>query len=175
MALGTMANYTGAIMWRSPNNIAGMSTRRVDGSALYPGFVVTATGETDPDVYIPDGNDDVSLGIALDRADKDIGTAFADNSWIQVLHVRSGGGAWGYVDDAAGALEPWTALYNTGADDDGLLEPLKVTAAPTTYDDATVQGIIDYLESAEHRYVGRAATEQADQGSTDVPIKVLLV
>ena len=175
MAIGTMSQYTGKIMWQPPKSGAGMSSRRVNGSALKPGMIVTATGETDPDVYIPDGNDDVSLGIALDRADLDIDTAFADNSWITVLHTRSGGGGWVFVDDDTGAIEPWTALYNTGADDDGFVEVLVVTAAPTTYDDATVQGIIDYLESAEHRYVGRAATEQADQGSTDVPLKCLLV
>lgn len=175
MTRGTMSQYTGKIMWRSPNNQAALLSRRVDGSALYPGMTVTASGETDPDVYIPDGNDDVTLGIALDRADLALDSAFTDNDWISVLGVRSGGGAWGFVDDNEGAIEPWTALYNTGVDDDGFLEVMAVTAAPTTYDDATIQGIIDYLESAEHRYVGRAATEQADQGSDDVPLKVLMV
>lgn len=175
MALGTMSQYTGAIMWQPPRSEAGMLPRRANGTAIFPGMVVTATGETDPDVALTDGNDDVSLGIALNRADKAIDDNFADNVWITVLMVRSGGGAWGFVDDDEGALEPWTALYSTGADDDGLLEALAVTAAPTTYDDATIQGIIDYLEAHEHRYVGRAATFQGDQGSTDVPLKVLLV
>ena len=95
--------------------------------------------------------------------------------YVIVSIFALGGGAWGFVDDDEGAIEPWTALYNTGAEDDGYLEVLAVTAAPTTYDDATIQGIIDYLESHEHRYVGRAATYQADQGSNDVPIKVLMV
>jgi len=175
MAKGTMANYTGAILWRSPNNIAGLLTRRVNGAALYPGFVVTENGETTPDAYIPDGNDDESLGIALDNADADIDTAFADNVWIVVAAVRSGAGVWGYIDDNEGTLAMWTALYSTGVDDDGYLEKMAVTAAPTTYDDATIQGIIDYLEASEHRYVGRAATYVADQGSDDVPQKVLLV
>lgn len=175
MARGTMANYTGKIMWQPPRSEAGMLPRRTNGALVFPGAVVTATGESDPDVALPDGDDDVSLGIALDRADKDIDTVFPDNTWITALMVRSGGGAWVFADDAAGALEPWTALYNTGTDDDGTVEPLQVTAAPTTYDDTTIQGIIDYLESAEHRYVGRAATAQGDQGSTDVPLKCLLV
>lgn len=170
-----MSNYTGAIMWRSPDNMAGIQPRRVNGSGLYPGMVVTDTGQTAPDCYIPDGNDDISLGLVLDRADKGVDTVFADNDWCEVMMRRSGGGAWGIVDDDEGALVPWTALYSTGADDDGFLEVLAVTAAPTTYDDATIQGILDYLESAEHRYVGVAATSQADQGSTDVPIRVLLV
>jgi len=175
MAQGTMSHYTSSILWLRPKSGAGILPRRVNGSGLYAGMVVRATGETDPDVYIPDGNDDISLGIALERSDKAIDTAFSDNVWVDVLTVRSGGGAWGFVDDDEGAIEPWTALYNTGADNDGYLEVLAVTAAPTTYDDATVQGIVDYLEAAEHRYVGRAATYQADQGSTDVPIKVLMV
>jgi hypothetical protein len=170
-----MSQYTGKILWRSPDNIAGLIPRRVNGSALYPGMIVTANGETDPDVYIPDGNDDQSLGVALDRADLALDSAFTDNDWITVATVRSGAGAWVFVDDNEGAIEPWTALYSTGADDDGFVEVLAVTAAPTTYDDATIQGIIDYLEAAEHRYVGRAATEQADQGSDDVPLKCLLV
>lgn len=175
MAKGTMAQYTGAILWQPPKNAAGMVSKRTNGASVFPGAVVTSSGETDPDVALPDGNDDVSEGIALNNADADIDTAFGDNTTITVLQVRSGGGAWGFVDDDEGAIEPWTALYSTGADDDGFLEVLQVTAAPTTYDDATIQGIIDYLEAAEHRYVGRAATYQADQGSTDVPIKVLLV
>jgi len=170
-----MSQYTGAILWRSPNNMAGIMSRRINGSAAYPGKVVTDTDETAPDCYLPDGNDDVTLGILLDRADKGVDTVFADNDWCSVLMRRSGGGAWGFVDDNEGAIIPWTPLYNTGADDDGLLEVFAVTAAPTTYDDATIQGIIDYLESAEQRYVGVAATSQADQGSDDVPIKVLMV
>ncbi|MHA2068845.1 MAG: hypothetical protein ACXABY_31165, partial [Candidatus Thorarchaeota archaeon] len=153
MAIGTMSQYTSRIQWHPPKKSTGILPRRVNGSALKPGMTVTAAGETDPDVYIPDGNDDPTLGIALDRADKDLDTAFADNVWIDVMTTRCGGGAWGFVDDDEGAIEPWTALYNTGADDDGFLEVLAVTAAPTTYDDATIQGIIDYLEAAEHRYV----------------------
>lgn len=175
MAQGTMSQYTGRIQWHPPRHESGILPRRINGAAAYPGMVMTATGETDPDVYIPDGNDDVTLGILLDRADKAIDSIIADNSWVDVMTTRCGGGAWGFVDDDEGAIEPWTALYNTGADDDGYLEVLAVTAAPTTYDDSTVQGIIDYLEAYEHRYVGRAATYQADQGANDVPIKVLMV
>lgn len=175
MGMGTMSNYTGQILWRSPNNMAGIERRRINGAAAYPGMVVTDTDQTAPDVYLPDGNDDISLGIVLDRADKGVDTVFADNDWCEVATVRSGAGAWGIVDDDEGALKIWTALYSTGADDDGFVEVMAVTAAPTTYDDATIQGIIDYLEAAEHRYVGRAATGQADQGSTDTPLKILLV
>jgi hypothetical protein len=138
-------------------------------------MIATATGETDPDVYIPDGNDDVSYGVFLERADKALDDVFADNLWVTVLKVRSGGGAWVFVDDDETAIEPWTALYNTGADDDGFVEVLQVTAAPTTYLNTTIQAIVDYLEAHEHRYVGRAATYQADQGSTDTPLKCLLV
>ena len=175
MAIGTMSQYTARIMWQPPRSEAGMESRRVNGSTLKPGMIVTATGETDPDVFIPDGDDDVSYAVALDRADKPLDTAFDDDLWIVCLKVRSGGGAWVFVDDDEGAIEPWTALYNTGGDDDGFVEVLQVTAAPTTYDDATIQGIVDYLESHEHRYVGRAATFQGDQGSTDTPLKCLLV
>lgn len=175
MAKGTMANYTGKIMWQPPRSEAGMESRRVNGADIFPGAIVTASSETDPDVDLPGGNDEVSYGVALDRADKDIDTVFSDNDWIICLKVRSGGGAWVFVDDDEGAIEPWTAVYNTGADGDGYVEVLQVTAAPTTYLNTTIQAIVDYLESHEHRYVGRAATYQADQGTTDVPLKVLLV
>ena len=175
MALGTMSHYTGKVMWHPPRDEASMIQARINGSGAYPGMVMTNEGETEPDCYIPDGNDDRTLGILLDRADKAIDSAIADGSWVTLMPPRCRGGAWGFVDDDEGALLRWVALYNTGADDDGLLELLAVTAAPTTYDDATIQGIVDYLESHEARYVGRAATAQADQGSTDVPIKVLMV
>lgn len=175
MAQGTMSQYTSRILWHPPKKSTGILPRRINGVGAYPGMIMTATGETDPDVYIPDGNDDISLGILLDRADKPLDSIIVDDSWVDILTVRCGGGGWVFVDDDEGAIEPWTALYSTGADDDGYVELLAVTAAPTTYDDATIQGIIDYLESAEHRYVGRAATFQADQGSNDVPLKCLLV
>ena len=175
MAIGTMSHYTNAVMWRSPNNHAAIIPCRVNGSGLKPGMCVTNQGETAPDVYIPDGNDDKTLGIALDRADLAMDTAFTDNDWIDVLAVRSGGGAWGFMDDGEGALDIFTAVYNTGADDDGYVEALAVTAAPTTYDDATIQGIVDYLESAEARYVGRLAKAQADGSGSDLPCKILMV
>lgn len=175
MAKGTMANYTGKILWRSPDNQAGLISKRTNGTSVFPGAVVTSTGETDPDVALPDGDDDVSEGIALDRADMDIDSTFADDTTITVAQTRSGAGVWGFVDDDEGAIEPWTALYSTGADDDGYLEVLDTTSVPSTYDDSTIQTIVDELGSAEHRYVGRAATHQGDQGSTDVPIKVLMI
>ena len=175
MALGTMSHYTGKIMWHPPRSEAAMIQARVNGSASFPGMVMTNEGETEPDCAIPDGDDDRTLGILLERADQPIDDVIDDGSWVTLMPPRSGGGAWGFVDDDEGALLRWVALYNTGADNDGLLEVLAVTAAPTTYDDATIQGIVDYLESQEARYVGRAATPQGDQGSTDVPIKVLMV
>ena len=175
MAIGTMSHYTNAVMWRSPNNFAAIGRCRLNGSAAKPGMVVTNEGETAPDAYLPDGNDDKTLGILLDRADLAMDTAFSDNDWANFLPPRCGGGAWGFMDDGEGALDIWTAVYNTGADDDGYVEALAVTTAPTTYDDATVQGIIDYLESAEARYVGRLAKAQADGSGSDLPCKILLV
>ena len=178
MALGTMANYTASILIEKPfSSTYGLTTCRVNGaSELYPGHVCTQTGHTWPDVGRPDADADIPLGICLDNPDADIDTYFADDAEITVALVGSGAVVWAYIDDNEGTVAPGQCLFHTGADDDGFVEVyVAAAAAPTTYDDATIETAFTLLENTHVRYVGRAVTYNADQGSTDTPIKVALV
>jgi len=178
MAIGTMANYTASILISKPFSPAwGLGTHRVNGSSeLYPGHVCTQSGHTHPDIGRPDADADFPLGIVLDNPDADIDTYFADNAEVTVAYVGSGACVWGYVNDAEGTIDIGQPLFHTGAEDDGFVEVYKAaTVVPTTYDDASIEATLDIIENTHVRYVGRAMTYNADQGSTDVPIKIALV
>jgi hypothetical protein len=173
-----MKNYTANILIERPFSATyGLMTCRVNGaSELYPGHVCTQDGHTWPDVGRPDADADHPLGIVLNNPDADIDAYLADNAEVTVAVVGSGAVVWGYIDDDEGTVAPGERLYHTGADDDGLLEQyVAAAAAPTTYDDATIETAFTLLENEHVRYVGRAVTYNADQGSDDVPIKVALV
>lgn len=176
MAIGVMEHYTGKILWRSPDNIAGIQTFVVDGaSELRAGYVCTSTGHTFPDVGKLDADDDVTLGVCLDHPAIDMATDFADNKVIQVALRRAGAGVWIFLDDDEGALVAATAVYSTGVDDDGFCEKLDAIDVDTAFSESGLQGQFDILTNAAARYVGILVQDEADQGSTDVPAKVLLV
>ena len=173
-----MANYTARILVEAPRSASwGMTTVRVNGaSELKAGYVCTTSGHTWPDVAKPDADADIAFGVCLDDPDTDIDTAFADDLEISVAKVGSGAVVWVYVDDDEGALKAGTRMYHTGADDDGFVEKYAApAAAPTTYDDATIETAFTVLEGEATRYVGRLVETIADQGSDDVPEMLALV
>ena len=175
MAIGTMAHYTGKILWRSPNNSAGIQTHRVNGATeLRPGYPCTETGHTAPDCAKLDADTDVVLGVCLDLPHLSIDADFADDKDIQVAHRRSMAGVWIYLDDDEGALAAATAVYSTGVDDDGFCEKLDAIDVATAFSESGLQGQFDILTNAAARYVGILVRDEADQGSTDTPAKVLL-
>lgn len=179
MAIGTMANYTASILVDIPRGNAtwGLQTFRVNGSSeLYPGHVCTQISHTHPDIGRPDADTDSTLGVVLDNPDADIDTYFADNAEVTVAMRGSGAVVWVYVDDDEGALVSGTRMYNTGADDDGLVEKYAAAAAaPTTYDDATIETAFDIFEQEAIRFAGVLVETIADQGSTDTPELLALV
>ena len=174
-----MANYTASILVDLPRGSAtwGIQTFRVNGSSeLKAGYVCTQAGHTHPDVGKPDGDTDSTLGICLELPDVDIDTAFDDDEEILVAMKGSGAVAWGYVDDDEGALKSGSRMYNTGADDDGFVEKYAAAAAaPTTYDDATIETAFDIFEQEAIRFAGVLVETIADQGSTDVPELLALI
>jgi hypothetical protein len=179
MAIGTMANYTANILVDIPRGAAtwGIQTFRVNGaSELYPGHCTTQIGHTHPDCGRPDADTDSFLGIALDNPDADIDTYFADNAEISVALAGSGAVVWVYVDDDEGACVSGTRMYHTGADDDGFVEKYAAAAAaPTTYDDATIETAFDIFEQEAIRFAGVLVETIADQGTTDTPELLALI
>jgi len=173
-----MANYTGSILVETGPFSWGIQTYRVDGaSELKPGYVCTPTGHTYPDIGRPDGDDDMTLGICIENPDDDLDTYFSDNDEIRVARVGSACVVWVYIDDDEGAQVAGTPVYSTGADDDGFVEVRPAVTAPAgdTYSTATMQTALDILKQMQIRYVGRLYEDVADQGSTDTPVKVILI
>jgi hypothetical protein len=119
-----------------------------NGSDIKPGYVVTQTGETAPDVDLQ-GNGEVALGIALEdptgEHSDDVDDAWDDNYEIRVLLIPVPAIAWVAGDDAAAAAYVWGAPHTAGA-----------TAG--TVNDA----VVDF----EADYVGKAA--QSGTSATDL-------
>lgn len=184
MAKGTMASYTGAICvnrYEAPS--WGIVTYVVNGaSELFPGAPATITGNTDPDVAKADGDGDVTLGIcitdtgiSIDGATKlEIDTDYPDNEPIEIARVGSHLICWIFIDDDEGAAVAGTPIYNTGVDDDGFCELMEVIDVDTAFSEAGLQGQFDDITNSFKEYVGRLYQDIADQGSTDVPEKVIL-
>ncbi len=186
MAIGVMANYTGEIcVNRSEAPSWGIGSYTVEGaSELYPGHVCTATGGAAvPDIGRPDADGDVSLGIVLDgkgisidgATKLEIDTYLPDNEPAEVARVGSKLICWVYVDDDEAAQVAGTPVYGTGVDDDGFVEVLPAIDVDTAFSEAGLQGNFDAITNALMGYVGRLYEDIADQGSTDVPEKVILV
>jgi len=185
MAIGTMASYTGEIcVNRSEAPSWGITTAVVAGaSEVYPGHIVTSTGNTAPDVARADADGDVSMGIALDgkgisidaSTKLEIDTYFPDNEPIEVARVGSRLICWAYADDAVAAQVAGTPVYNTGVDDDGFFEVLPTIDVDTAFSEAGLQGNFDAITNGLKGYVGRLYEDIADQGTTDTPEKVILV
>jgi len=173
MAIGVMSQYTGKILWRSPDNSAGLGTFRVNGATeLRAGYVCTQTDHTHPDIAKPDGDADITLGVVLNHPATALDSDFADDLEVQVALKHSGAGVWVFVDDNEGALIAGTPMYSTGTDNDGFVETMAVAEVGTAWATAAVQG---FMSKIVHRYVGITVRAEPDQGSTDVPARLLLV
>ena len=186
MAIGVMADYTGEIcVNRAEAPSWGIGTYTVEGaSELYPGHICTATGGAAvPDIGRPDADGDVTLGIVLDgkgisidgSTKLEIDTYLPDNEPVEVARVGSKLICWAYADDAVTAQVAGTPVYGTGVDDDGFFEVMETIDVDTAFSEAGLQGNFDTITNGLLHYVGRLYEDIADQGSTDVPEKVILV
>ena len=180
MAIGTMSSYTGTMcVNRHEVPSWGIRTFRVEGaSELKPGMICTNTGgTTGADIAKPDDDDDVTLGVVLERSELALDDFFADNTEVEVALVGSGAICWVFVDDDEGAAVQNTPVYSTGVDADGFVELRPAVTAPAgdTYATAGMQTALDILKQMERRKVGHLYEAMADQGSTDTPNKVVLI
>ena len=128
-------------------------TARCNGVDIYPGSLVTQTGESNNDIDPIGAADEIPLGIVGLKEGHDIGTVYSDNESVPVHSIFSGAKVWTHAKANCGAL---------------------VTNAPLITDGAT-PGV--YLIPGElvNEYVGRSAQNSANDAANDRPILVWLV
>lgn len=146
-----MSDWTNKILIEAPPSALGIKTFSCTAGTVKPGFPVTATGETDPDVVVAGAADDVATGIALCKPNHDIDTAYAAGEFIPVALCGSGAIVWAFLKTSGGELVVGT--------------PLHLDGTPTNY---LVIG-----EGGLYEYVGKAVKYSADQAN-DRPIQVRL-
>lgn len=150
MARLDLSTYTNKVLIEAPSRASGIKTFSCTTTTIFPGYPVTATGETDPDVVVVGGADDMFTGIALLKPNHDIDTAYAAGEFIPVALRGSGAVCWTYLKTAGGAL---------------------VVGQPVQHDAGTTVYCI--VGEAIHEHVGIVWEYSADQAN-DRPIKVVL-
>lgn len=153
MAELEMADYTGAILIEKPPNTWGIQTFKIKGAALKPGYPVTMTGETWPEVVTPATTDDVTLGILLENKAQDLDEVYAAGTKVRAALVGSLAAVWTYAKAGVGSLVFGTPLVS----DAGAAGPYCIVGEGALYE--SVGKVIDY-----------SPTDASD----DRPVKVAL-
>jgi len=145
-----------------------------NGGAIYPGFCVTCTGETWPDVAKPDAISDNVFGIAGVPPGADVDTVIANNVEFPVYRTGSGAIVYCYHKGTAsgGAVEAGDILVSCGLEDTGFVAALAkqiyaITAAD--YTSTVLATTITFLFAL----VGRAMETHAS-AADNTPIQVML-
>jgi len=152
MAQLKMKDYTNAIMIEPPRNAWGLQTVKIKGSDLYPGMVVTQTGETVPEVVSVGSEDDVTYGVLLDDADHGLDVVYTAGDFVTCMLAGSGGACWTYLKAGVASIHVGTRIVsdaNTG-----------------------IYSIIN--EAMIYENVGLIIEYSATDGSNDRPAKVVL-
>ena len=168
MADETMSTFTRQIQW-SPG-YTGPQSCKINGSAIKPGYVVGAIGETfsTRDVaLLTNATFDVPYGVVEVEADNDIDTVFTDNDMCKVYRKGTGYGVWVFLKTSSlTAVDPGTPLY-APCDGGGAVDVLMKNA---TNDTTSINRYI----SASRRFIGIADDEQAVTAGGWTCIKILL-
>jgi len=136
----------------------------------YPGFPVTAAGQTAPDVIVPTAITNSVLGFAGCNANHDIDTIYADNDEIPVFLFGSGAIVYGYHKGTAGggSIVEGDILVTTITG--SVIAISKAMEAVTGDVTNTVLGTV---LTKIWNICGRAAETHASAANT-VPVKILL-
>ena len=152
MAIKPFSDYTGKILIEAPPSALGIKTFSATTTTIFPGYVVTATGETDPDVVVVGTANDVSTGVALCKPGHDIDSAYAAGEFFPVALCGSGAVVWTHL--------------KTG-------EASAVVGTPILTDAGT--GIFSIIgEGALYEHVGFLIEYTATDASDERPVKVRL-
>ena len=151
MAILALSTYANKVLIEAPSRASGIKTFSATTTTIFPGYVVTATAETDPDVVVVGTANDVTTGVALCKPNHDIDTAYAAGEFFPVALAGSGAVVWTYLKASAGAA---------------------VVGTPILTDAGT--GVFSIIgEGALYEYVGKVWEYSADQAN-DRPVKVVL-
>jgi len=147
-------------------------TRRANGAEIYPGHAVTSTGETAPDVCLPDAISDSCLGIAGVPDGADIDTVIADNAEFEVYLTGSGAIVYGYhMGATGGAVVAGDILCAHGESATGLLMPLSKALQDVVADHTST--VLATAITKLFALVGRAMETHAS-AAANTPIQVRL-
>jgi len=172
MATTAMNTYSYSILVKE--GVHPPVTMTVHGSNIFPGMPVTCTGETWPDVGLPDAISDSVFGVAGLLENQDIGTVYADDAEIPVYTTGSAAIVRMYHKGtpSGGSIVAGDILVACGLEDAGHVAPLAKQI------DAIMEG--DYTSTVLattitilFSIVGRAQETHAS-AAANTPIKVLL-
>jgi len=169
MATTAMNTYSYSILVKE--GIHPPVTMVEDGGEVFPGMPVTCTGETWPDVALPDAAGDSVFGVAGLSENQDIGTVYTDDDEIPVYQCGAGAIVRMYHAGNGGSIVAGDILIAQGVEATGYVEPLS-----KGFQDCVSGHTSTVMATAiTHVYaiVGRAMETHASSG-TVTPIKVLL-
>ena len=143
-----------------------------NGGAVFPGYAVTCTGETYPDVSKADTLGDSVFGVAGCLENQAIGVVYTDNDEIPVYLTGSGAIVRMYHEKTGGSIVAGDILVANCTDGGGHVEPL-AHAIGDFITDGSAGTILATQIKTVFSLVGRAMETHASSGTT-TPIKVLL-
>ena len=148
-------------------------TMRDNGGAIFPGYVVTGTADTYPDVSKADALGDNAFGVAGLLENQDIDTVYSDNEEIPVYRCGSGAIVWCYHSLSGGSIKHGDILVANCTDGGGHVENLAQAFKDSLALATTVGTVFATQFKTLYSLVGRAMETHASVGTT-TPIKVLL-
>ena len=145
-----------------------------NGGAVFPGYVVTGTADTWPDVSKADALGDNAFGVAGLLENQDIDTVYATNTEIPIYLCGSGAIVYCYHSPSGGSIKYGDILVANTTDGGGHVQVINsaikdsIDAGDTNFGTVFATQIVNL-----YSLVGRAMETSASTGVT-VPIKVLL-
>lgn len=145
MAKALMSTVTNQILFASGNT--GPRWGVVAGTDIYPGSIVTMTGETihTPTLDIPGAIDEVPIGIVGLLPNWDIDTVYVAGMIVPVHEVGTEAVVFGHIQANDGDKKAGDVLMHSHASADGyaLLGELRNEYVGTVYEDCTVDATDD--------------------------------
>jgi hypothetical protein len=113
----TLASKGGNVISERPKGVSLHTFYLNESGGAYPGAVVTAIGETDPDHCLTDGADDEFSGIVVERKDgtaQDPDTVVPDNTPFIAAPRGCGAVVWVRTVTSRGAILPGNVVIHGG-------------------------------------------------------------
>ena len=158
----TMASRTRAIVKSEGWAHMKVTVRCNDGTALYPGMVVTRTGHTTPDVGRLDALGEMPFAVLGLPADQDIDTNFTDNDEVVAYMIGSGAVVALLLED--GHLVTSGEKLFASNQDNGYVTPLHHEASMSM----NAASLATILPRLARSYVGRAMETLGSYASVQI-------